>query len=248
MLEGMQCCGTCPVRHQAVCGALDHRQLQRLAAVARRRKIAAGQILFMELEPIGSYANVVSGVIKLTKSLPDGRQLTVALLFAPDFLGRAYSSDNPYRAEAATDVEICVFPKTAFEKLVADHPGLRERLFRRSLDELDAARRWMVLLGKKTATEKLASFLYFLAEGSIQRCGKPASGQQAPVIELPLSRVEIADYLGLTTETVCRQFHRLRVKKVIEMDNKRLVVIRDMTQLVIAAGFIGAGPIVRPAM
>ena len=75
--------------------------------------------------------------------------------------------NNPYTAEAATDVEICTFPNAAFERLVGEYPGLQQRLFQHTLDELDAARDWMLLLGRKTAEEKVASFLYMLARRSL---------------------------------------------------------------------------------
>src|SRR5260221_2684430 len=105
--EIMQRCDHCPVRHQAVCGAMDEVQIKKLAQIAHRKKLSQGQTIISDEEPVDFFANVISGAVKLTKTLPDGRQQIVGLLFAPDFLGRAYSKSNPYTAEAATEVEIC---------------------------------------------------------------------------------------------------------------------------------------------
>lgn len=181
------------------------------------------------------FANIVSGVVKLTKTLDDGRQHIIGLLFASDFLGRAFRRDNPYFAEAATDVELCVFPAAGFEKLLPDHPGLEHRLFQFTLTELDACQEWMLLLARKRAEERVASFLLMIA--------KRVPGVQCPQVEnragshfqLPLSRAEISDCLGLTIETVSRQMTRLKTKGVIELVNYREIVIPDVRALQEAA-------------
>lgn len=232
----LQRCDHCLVRHQAVCGAMDDVQVKKLAQIAHRKKIPSGQTIISDEEPVDFFANVISGAIKLTKTLPDGRQQILGLLFAPDFLGRAYSKNNPYTAEAATDVEICTFPNAAFERLVGEYPGLQQRLFQHTLDELDAARDWMLLLGRKTAEEKVASFLYMLARRSLLTgCGHKGV-PEAAVCDLPLTRADMADYLGLTIETVSRQLTRLKTSNVIRLSTNRLIMVPDIARLAQAAG------------
>ncbi len=216
---------------------MDDVQVKKLAQIAHRKKIPAGQTIISDEEPVDFFANVISGAIKLTKTLPDGRQQIVGLLFAPDFLGRAYSKHNPYTAEAATDVEICTFPNAAFERLVAEFPGLQQRLFQHTLDELDAARDWMLLLGRKTAEEKVASFLFMLARRSMLTSGcNHKSGPGSAAFELPLTRADMADYLGLTIETVSRQLTRLKTSNVIRLSTNRLIMVPDLDRLANAAG------------
>ena len=232
----LQRCEHCVVRHQAVCGAMDEVQVRKLSHIAHRRKIPAGQTIISDSEPVDFFANVISGAVKLTKTLPDGRQQIVGLLFAPDFLGRAYSRSNPYTAEAATDVEICAFPNAAFERLVSEYPGLQQRLFQHTLDELDAARDWMLLLGRKTAEEKVASFLHMLARRSLMigcnNSDKPVSAS----FELPLTRADMADFLGLTIETVSRQLTRMKTSNVIRLSTNRLIMVPDISRLAGVAG------------
>ena len=215
---------------------MDDVQVKKLAQIAHRKKLSAGQTIISDEEPVDFFANVISGVIKLTKTLPDGRQQIVGLLFAPDFLGRAYSKNNPYTAEAATDVEICTFPNAAFERLVGEYPGLQQRLFQHTLDELDAARDWMLLLGRKTAEEKVASFLYMLARRSMPTGCVHKGTSGAAAFELPLTRSDIADYLGLTIETVSRQLTRLKTSNVIRLSTNRLIMVPDLERLGKAAG------------
>ena len=224
-------CDHCPVRHQAVCGAMDEVQIKKLAQIAHRKKIPAGQTIISDEEPVDFFANVTSGAVKLTKTLPDGRQQIVGLLFPPDFLGRAYSKSNPYTAEAATDVEICMFPNAAFERLVGEYPGLQQRLFQHTLDELDAARDWMLLLGRKTAEEKVASFLYLLARRSLMVGCPHRAALETAMFELPLTRSDMADYLGLTIETVSRQLTKLKTSNAIRFNSNRLIMVPDMARL-----------------
>ena len=139
-------------------------------------------------------------------------------------------------AEAATDVEICTFPNAAFERLVGEYPGLQQRLFQHTLDELDAARDWMLLLGRKTAEEKVASFLYMLARRSLMTGCVHKATPGAAAFELPLTRSDMADYLGLTIETVSRQLTRLKTSNVIRLSTNRLIMVPDLDRLANAAG------------
>ncbi len=181
------------------------------------------------------FANIVSGVVKLTKTLEDGRQHIIGLLFASDFLGRAFRKDNPYFAEAATEVELCVFPAAGFEKLLTEHPGLEHRLFQYTLTELDACQEWMLLLARKKAEERVASFLLMIAK-RVPNTGCIHSANSEEIrFQLPLSRSEISDCLGLTIETVSRQMTRLKTKGVIELINYREIVIPSMRALQAAA-------------
>lgn len=228
-------CGTCAIRHRAICDALSTEEVQALNRISRRRLVPAGQTILGEGDAHTIFANIVSGVVKLTKTLDDGRQHIIGLLFASDFLGRAFRKDNPYFAEAATDVELCVFPTSGFEKLLVEHPGLEHRLFQFTLSELDACQEWMLLLARKRAEERLASFLLMIAK-RVPNVGTSLEGRADGIrFQLPLSRSEISDCLGLTIETVSRQMTRLKTKGVIGLVNYREIVIPDVEALQQAA-------------
>ncbi|RUY92349.1 Crp/Fnr family transcriptional regulator, partial [Mesorhizobium sp. M7A.F.Ca.CA.001.12.2.1] len=186
-----------------------------------------------DAEAVDSYANVLSGVVKLTKSLSDGRQQIVGLQFAPDFLGRPFKGESAINAEAATAVSLCSFPKAAIERMMKESPGLEHRLFKQTLNELDDARDWMVTLGRKSASEKVASFLLMIAR-NIDPALDPAA--QSTRFELPLTRADIADFLGLTIETVSRQLTRLRSDHVIRIENNRHVVVENLDRLQMRSG------------
>ncbi len=234
-LENTTRCSTCPIRHRGICDALSEEELRGLNRISRRRTIPAAKMILGEGEPHTVYANIISGVVKLTKTLDDGRQHIIGMLFASDFLGRAFREDNPYFAEAATDVELCMFPASAFEKLLSEHPGLEHRLLQLTLSELDACQEWMLLLARKKAEERVASFLLMIAK-RVSNAGCSYSRKSNEVrFQLPFSRAEISDCLGLTIETVSRQITRLKTRGAIELVNYREIVIPDVEILQQAA-------------
>lgn len=224
-------CQVCAIRHRAVCGALSEAELTRLNAISRQKTYRAGEPILDAEQEVDFFANIVNGAVKLTKILGDGRQQIVGLQFAPDFLGRAYRERSPYFAEAATDLELCIFPKNGFERLLKEIPDLELRLFQDTLNELDAARDWMLLLGRKTASEKVASFLEMIARRVPMIGCSHSHGGETVTFQLPLSRAEIADYLGLTTETVSRQVGKLKSAGIIRLHATREVSVLDLDRL-----------------
>lgn len=229
-------CDHCVIRHKSICAALSEDELVSMNRIARQRMIPAGQTISSDREPDTAFANIVSGVVKLTKTMADGRQQIVGLQFAPDFLGRTYSEANPFSVETATDVELCSFPKKEFESVLKKFPGMEHRLFADTLNELDAARDWMLLLGRKTAQEKVTTFLLLLARRAPNIGCSHSEDIRFAQFHLPLTRADIADYLGLTLETVSRQMTRLRKIGAIELAENRSVIVPNIDQLEELAG------------
>ncbi|GGA44222.1 Crp/Fnr family transcriptional regulator [Pelagibacterium lentulum] len=231
-------CRSCEVRHQGMCGALDQHHLLELSRYTQTVRYEAGAELIADDSEITSYANVMRGVVKLSKMLEDGRQQVVGLQFAPDFLGRLFGRQNTLEAEAASPVELCKIPKSALEKLVKAHPELEHRLMEQTLRELDEAREWMVTLGRKTASEKVATFLLLIAThiDPVANERQEERGERSMKFDLPLSRADIADFLGLTIETVSRQLTKLRKDGVIEIVNNRQVTVPDLGRLKVRCG------------
>jgi len=221
-------CQACEARHKGVCGALSTNQLIDLNKQAIRKRVEPGVELIGEARQTQSYANIISGVVKLTKMMPDGRQQIVGLQFAPDFLGRPFRSESGISADAATEVNVCSFPKAMLDRMIKDTPELEHRLLEQTLKELDEARDWMLTLGRKTASEKVASFLYLIATHINPEQGAEPGGIS---FDLPLTRSDIADFLGLTIETVSRQMTKLRKDHVILIHNNRHVEVPNLTHL-----------------
>ncbi|WP_454286981.1 Crp/Fnr family transcriptional regulator [Rhizobium arsenicireducens] len=230
--EAPAVCKACEARHGGICAALSASQLVELNKHSTRRKVEAGNEVIGQGESVGSYSNILNGVVKLSKMMADGRQQIVGLQFAPDFLGRPFLSESSVTAEAATETEICCFPRPIVERMVGEARELERKLHSQSLKELDEARDWMLTLGRKTAQEKVASFLYLIAT----HIDPEKSGGNSTTFDLPLSRADIADFLGLTIETVSRQMTKLRKENIIVIENNRHVIVPDKRRLRYAAG------------
>lgn len=213
-------CASCEARHRGVCGALQPEQLVTLAKKSFKERIEPGAEVVGDAQTVTNYSNILSGVAKLSKSLADGRQQIVGLQFAPDFLGRPFGEESTLNVEAATELTLCTFPKSTLERLMEESPALEKRLLRQALRELDEARQWMLTLGRKTAAEKVASFLLLIA----RNLDPNRADQRSASFDLPLSRSDIADYLGLTIETVSRQLTKLAADGVVRVRNRRIEV------------------------
>ncbi len=223
-------CGSCPIRHRAVCARCESDELAALEEIKFYRSFQAGQTLIWSGDRMDFVASVVTGVATLTQVMEDGRTQTVGLLFPSDFVGRPGRDTAPYNVIATTDVMMCCFRKKPFEELMARTPHIGQRLLEMTLDELDAAREWMQLLGRKTAREKIASLLAIVARRDASLQGQVR--QRQVTFELPLTREAMADYLGLTLETVSRQISALKREGIIELAGKRTVHVPDIDRLI----------------
>ena len=202
-------CAACNVRLVSVCAALTTEELDRLEAVSQQVHLDARQALFHQDNTAGAVYNVTEGMLRLSRLLPDGRRQVVGFAMVGDFLGLALPERFTVTAEALAPTKLCRFEKRAFAGLVADAPHLLQRLYERAGYELTLAQDHMMLLGRRTAEEKVASFLLGL------RARYARIGQNSVTVELPMGRQDIADHLGLTIETVSRMLTRLDRDKAI---------------------------------
>lgn len=234
-------CGDCQIRHRAVCAYAGADELAALEEIKYYRSFSVGQPVVWAGDQMDFVASVVTGVACLTQTMADGRRQMVGLLLPSDFLGRPGRGQAAYDVTAVTDLVMCCFRKKPFEAMMIKTPHIAHRLLDMTLDELDAAREWMLLLGRKRAREKIASFLVILARRESALRGQAAITS----IEVPLTREEMADYLGLTLETVSRQMTALRGDGLIQTAGKRSVYIPDLLALQEAAGDESDGEMLR---
>lgn len=225
-------CQSCEARHKGICGVLSPGQLVELSKHTTKTSFAADTEIVAVGQPVTRHSNIMRGVVKLSKLMADGRQQIVGLQFAPDFLGRPFAKETMLTSEAATEVNVCSFSARVLDRMIEDTPELEHRLHEQALRELDEARDWLLTLGRKTALEKVASFFYLIA---IHFDPEINPAHQPVTYEIPLKRIDIADFLGLTPETVSRQIAKLRFAGLIVMDhNNRAFQVPDMQRLKLA--------------
>ena len=226
-------CGPCPVRPLAICSALSSDEIHHLASALTVAKLKAGQTLFSEGDPTVRVFIVTAGMLRLCKLLPDGRRQVTGFLSASDFLGLANGETYAYSAEAVTKAELCQFRKSDLNNLLDRYPRLERQLFSEANNELAVAQEQMVVLGRKFANERLASFLFMLWEKAAR------NGLSTDPLLLPMSRSDIGDYLGLSTETVSRTFSELRQDRVISLDSPGRVRLLDIARIEALAAGLG---------
>jgi CRP/FNR family transcriptional regulator len=222
--RGAEPCAHCGARSFSVCNVIENKDLQRLAAMAVQMTVEAGRCFKEEGEPAEYFFNVTAGTAKLFKLLPDGRRQITGFASPGHFLGLAVSTTYSYSAEALEPMRLCRFSRAKLKVLLDDFPAMEKRLLEVASNELVAAQEQMLLLGRKTARERLASFL-------IARAAMPSHclGHQAGHVEnvlLPMTRNDIADYLGLTIETVSRTLTKLKAEGLVDIPSANTVTIR----------------------
>lgn len=223
-------CAFCEVRPYSACGALDEDELQKLEALSRTNCYAQRQQLFAQDEEAHHVYNVTSGSVRLYRLLPDGRRQVVGFAIPGDFLGLSLSARTVYGAEALTSVTVCRFDRAAFSAFVDEHPQLLRRLYDLANHELSLAQEQMVLIGRRTAEERVICFLVGLRKRWAH------INNNSVTVPLPMTRQDIADFLGLTIETVSRAISKLAREKALLVvpDGVRLL---DVARLeAIAAG------------
>ncbi|MEM6940743.1 MAG: Crp/Fnr family transcriptional regulator [Pseudomonadota bacterium] len=223
-------CGSCPIRHRAVCARCDDDELSRLEQIKSYSTIEAGQPIIWRGDALVTFSSIVSGIASLSRTMEDGRTQVVGLLLPSDFIGRPGRAFVDFDVTAVSNVTLCQFRRKPFERLVDEVPHISQRMMEMALDELNAAREWMVLLGRKTAREKIATFLEMI----VRRSAVPH--HQISRYTLPLTREEIANFLGLTLETISRQLSAMKKEGLVEFEGRRNFVIKDFQALHRASG------------
>jgi CRP/FNR family transcriptional regulator len=222
-------CVHCGARNYSVCNAIPMHDLDRLAATAVSMNVEAGRAFIQEGDPAEHFFNVTAGCAKLFKLLADGRRQITGFAGIGTFLGLAVSATYAFSAEALEPMKVCRFSRAKLRALLDDYPAMEQRLLEVASNELVAAQEQMLLLGRKTARERIASFL--IARAALPSICLAQAPALAEVITLPMTRADIADYLGLTIETVSRSLTRFKAEGLIEIPAAGEIAIRDRPAL-----------------
>lgn len=219
-------CATCPVRPITICRGLDAPTLAGMRSLGTMQRLRPEQTVFHEGDLARRVFMVTQGALKLYTLLADGRRQVTGFMFPGDFLGVSVDEEYAFTVEALEDSELWWFSREAFDRFLGEHRQVERELYRLAAHELAEAQRQMVLLGRKSAAERLASFFLSLLERA-----ERASGVQETSFKLAMSRVDIADYLGLTKETVSRMLAHLRSRRLIRLQAQNRVEVLDRAGL-----------------
>jgi CRP/FNR family transcriptional regulator len=217
-------CGDCGARHVGLCDALSDEELVFLLRAAQRVSLPAGKLLMEEGEPAQHFYNVNAGTVRLFKALPDGRRQITGFASPGHFIGLAATDVNVVSAEAMEPVQLCRFSRAGLRAISVEYPALERKLLEVAMHELALSQQQMLLLGRKTAQERIASFLLSWAQRQ-EICGAGKLPRPNAKLTLPLSRTDLADYLGVTIETVSRSLGQLKKDGLIEIPNIHEIIL-----------------------
>ncbi|MGB8621969.1 MAG: Crp/Fnr family transcriptional regulator [Paracoccaceae bacterium] len=209
--------------------------LDELNSLCRIRNFAIGQTVIGDHEAAEFVGYIVSGILRMQKSLPDGRQHIVGLLVENEMFGRVFDGPSHFAIEAATDVTLCTFPRRDFEALITRRAELEHLMLTSVLDELDAAREWIMLLGCRRVIERFSAFLLILCRRWLN-VGVVSEEAGVPEVHIPVSRADIAQYLGTRVETISRAVQALSKADIIRIKDPYRFEIVDMTGLIEMSG------------
>lgn len=215
-------CATCPVRETAACAVLSPDERDAMAAAGRMRTLKRGEMLFAAGDEDAACATLVSGALKVSAIDADGNEQILALVHPSGFIGELFAPFAHHDVVALTESSLCTFARGDFERAIDDHPALARALLRRSQEDLLATRALLELTGHASAEARLAALLHDFAAAASQ-----SSCHLAAEFELPLTRGEIANMLGLTIETVSRKLGELEDTGAIRRKGKRGIEVID---------------------
>ena len=181
------------------------------------------QTIFNEGDDARYSYKLVEGGVRLCKLMPDGRRQIAEFALPGDLFGFEMNNQHSLTAEALGDVVVMRCARSQMERLSEEQPTLCKQLMTQLKRELTSAQTHLVMLGRQTAKERVASFLLLLAE----RVG----AEDGETVDLPMSRQDIADYLGLTIETVCRALSDLKRDRILAIPNRHQIQIRNIASL-----------------
>jgi len=207
-----------------------------LLASGRKVDFAYGDLVLEEGARSGVIGYVMNGALGMQKILPDGRTHLIGLLVPTDMYGRLFDGGVAHDLVALADSTVFTFDRDVFEAALAAAPEVERKFLVSLLDELDAAREWVLLLGGHRVTERVASFLLVVLRRTLRQEGRSIDAVTDPVVRIPIRRSDLAHHLGARPESISRALHDLQNKGIIDLVDPYTVRIRDVAELIEGSG------------
>ncbi len=222
-------CTRCGSRIAGICAALDIAGLDEMSHETRRNAVQAHETLFREGDPASSVVMLVSGMAKLSRLMADGRQQVLGFRFAGDILGFTQGKSHSADAEMLTEGVVCRMTRPQLEGMLERFPAAQRRLMDLCVQELALTQDQLVTVGRRHAEQRVAAFLLSLSVAARRR------GDRVQHLEMPMTRAEIGDLLGLALETVSRAFTALRKRGLVVETGGHRVELPDLEALALVA-------------
>ena len=218
-------CAVCKIRPYSFCRCLPEEKLRIFSEISKEKEFKDKETIFLQQEDAKNLYNITKGNIKIYRLLSDGRIQIIGFLYPGDFFGSYKKGRYNYSAEAIGEVRTCVFNQEILDSYLEKNMNLAKELLHMTSHELTLAQDRMEVLGKMNANERIAKFFLNISEQ------RSRIGWQSNPVSLPMTRQDIADYLGLTLETVSREITRFKTSNIIKLINTKQIFIVDKEKL-----------------
>ena len=226
-------CQNCKARSSQLCSVFNDDNIADLFSLAHSVKVGKGSYLLHEEDSTKYVYNLSSGVSAVERLASDGRRQIIAFVYPGDFIGISSGPAYSFSDRALTDVTACKWHIRDIEALYVKHPELEHRVHEIATRVLAATMDQIFVLGRKNAVEKIAYFLLYIDKRQVKYDG------HTDEFTLPMTPADIADYLGITVETVSRAFSLLKKKGLIELSQNWVVHLKDKDKLAEVADHFG---------
>jgi CRP/FNR family transcriptional regulator len=232
-------CEGCTVHHHGICSAAPSDALVELNKISHLREYPRGSEIIGQGEAALVVGNVVEGIVSVSNIFVGGKEQIVGLMFPSDFFGQVYEERSRFAYQASVDSIVCVINRRDFERFVEDYPQVGRQLLANAFKEIDSLREWISLLSCQSAMQRVATFFFMMARRlPNQHCLDHDSADNF-VITLPVSRRDIAAYIGTTPETLSRTLQSMIRRKIIHQINSsqyELLSRKDLLEIADLAG------------
>ena len=223
--ELKQRCSVCKIRSYSFCRCLPEEKLQLFSKISTEKEFKDKETIFLQQDNANNLYNITKGNVKIYRLLSDGRIQIIGFLYPGDFFGSYKKEKYNYSAEAIGEVRTCVFNQESLDNYLEENLNLAKELLHMTSHELTLAQDRMGVLGKMNANERVAKFILNISKQ------RERIGWQNNPVSLPMTRQDIADYLGLTLETVSREITRFKTSNLIKLMNAKQIFIIDKKKL-----------------
>ena len=201
--------------------------------IARVEPVCAGGIVNVDGQSTARIGYVLDGMLAITKTLPDGRSNILGVLGPNDMYGRAFDDSAFCQIKALTDSRIYSLERMAFENILKQNSAVERLLLLNVLDEIDAAREWILLLGCHRVIERVASYLLILCRRKMRMADPSKQNPSGPLrVKVVIRRSDLAHYLGARVESLSRAFHELEARGALQIVDANNFDIIDMNILI----------------
>lgn len=214
-------CANCGSRTAGPCASLDIAALDDMSGESERQSLDPREAVFHQGDPARYVYTLTEGMARLTRVMPDGRQSVIGFRFPGDILGFAPSTEHAFGAEMLTRGMVCRLDRKRLEQMFRRYPVLERRFLDLCIKELAASQDHILALGRFSAEERVAAFLISFTEAQHRR------KHVGPIFELPATRADIGDFLGLTLETVSRAISSFRKRGWIRLHGHSGIELLD---------------------